>query len=79
MYPDESAVIVGWYHTHPGFGIFLSGMDQFIHQNFFIQLWHVALVLDPVARRSGFFCWDRRKSRVDPYEFPWPVWASGSW
>jgi proteasome lid subunit RPN8/RPN11 len=79
MYPDESAVIVGWYHTHPGFGIFLSGMDQFIHQNFFIQIWHVALVLDPVARRSGFFCWDRRKSRVDPYEFPWPDWAPGSW
>jgi proteasome lid subunit RPN8/RPN11 len=79
MYPDESAVIVGWYHTHPGFGIFLSGMDQFIHQNFFIQIWHIALVLDPVARRSGFFCWDRRKSRVDPYDFPWPDWAAGSW
>src|SRR5690606_38739764 len=26
-YPDETAVMVGWYHTHPGFGIFLSGMD----------------------------------------------------
>lgn len=79
MYPDESAVIVGWYHTHPGFGIFLSGMDQFIHQNFFTQIWHVALVLDPLARRSGFFCWDRHKSRVDRYEFPWPDWASASW
>ena len=22
--------IIGWYHTHPGFGIFLSGMDLFI-------------------------------------------------
>lgn len=79
MYPDETAVIVGWYHTHPGFGIFLSGMDQFIHQNFFTQIWHVALVLDPLARRSGFFCWDRHKSRVDRYEFPWPDWASASW
>jgi proteasome lid subunit RPN8/RPN11 len=79
MYPDESAVIVGWYHTHPGFGIFLSGMDQFIHQNFFTQIWHVALVLDPLAKRSGFFCWDRQKSRVDRYEFPWPAWASASW
>ena len=39
-YPDEEAVIVGWYHTHPGFGIFLSGMDLFIHQNFFTQLRH---------------------------------------
>ena len=79
MYPNDEAVIVGWYHTHPGFGIFLSGMDQFIHQNFFTQIWHVALVLDPLARRSGFFCWDRPQSRVDQNEFPWPVWANGSW
>jgi proteasome lid subunit RPN8/RPN11 len=79
LYPDETAVMVGWYHTHPGFGIFLSGMDQFIHQNFFTQIWHVALVLDPVARRSGFFCWDRAKQDVRAYEFPWPLWAAGTW
>ena len=78
-YPNGEAVIVGWYHTHPGFGIFLSGMDQFIHQNFFTQIWHIALVLDPVAQRSGFFCWDRPKTRVDKYEFPWPSWARHSW
>ncbi|MBP7999945.1 MAG: hypothetical protein KA314_03670 [Chloroflexi bacterium] len=79
MYPDDSAVMVGWYHTHPGFGIFLSGMDLFIHQNFFTQVWHVALVLDPVARTSGFFCWDRPKTRVDRYDFPWPYWAHKGW
>lgn len=78
-YPDESAVMVGWYHTHPGFGIFLSGMDQFIHQNFFTQVWHVALVLDPIARKSGFFCWDRLQTRVGRYDFGWPAWAAGSW
>jgi proteasome lid subunit RPN8/RPN11 len=78
-YPDDTAVMVGWYHTHPGFGIFLSGMDLFIHQNFFTQIWHVAYVLDPVARTSGFFCWDRQKTRVSRYDFPWPHWASGSW
>jgi proteasome lid subunit RPN8/RPN11 len=79
LYPDESAVIVGWYHTHPGFGIFLSSMDQFIHRHFFTQIWHVALVLDPLAQRSGFFCWDRKHSNVDAYEFPWPHWAANSW
>jgi proteasome lid subunit RPN8/RPN11 len=78
-YPNEEAVIVGWYHTHPGFGIFLSGMDLFIHQNFFTQKWHIALVLDPHARKSGFFCWDRAQTAVQPYEFPWPSWAAGSW
>lgn len=78
-YPHEEALIVGWYHTHPGFGIFLSGMDLFIHQNFFTQIWHVALVLDPVARRSGFFCWNRGQTEVQKYDFPWPEWLAGSW
>jgi proteasome lid subunit RPN8/RPN11 len=78
-YPDDTVVMAGWYHTHPGFGIFLSGMDLFIHQNFFTQIWHVALVLDPRARMSGFFCWDRPKSRVSRYDFAWPSWAAGSW
>ena len=78
-FPDNEAVIIGWYHTHPGFGIFLSGMDQFIHENFFTQSWHIALVLDPLAKRSGFFCWDRQQSKVDQYEFPWPDWAKKSW
>ena len=78
-YPDETAVMVGWYHTHPGFGIFLSGMDQFIHQNFFTQIWHVALVLDPHAKTSGFFCWDRQQTRVSPMDFEWPNWAARSW
>jgi len=78
-YPDDTAVMVGWYHTHPGFGIFLSGMDLFIHQNFFTQIWHVAMVLDPRARNSGFFCWDRLKSRVSRSDFIWPNWAADSW
>ncbi len=78
-YPNESAVMVGWYHTHPGFGIFLSGMDLFIHQNFFTQIWHVAYVLDPHARTSGFFSWNRQKTKVNRYDFIWPEWAAGSW
>jgi hypothetical protein len=54
-------------------------MDLFIHQNFFTQIWHTALVLDPIAKRSGFFCWDRQKTHVSPVDFVWPSWAAGSW
>ena len=32
-YTDQK--IVGWIHTHPNFGIFLSEYDMFIHENFF--------------------------------------------
>lgn len=47
--------IVGWYHTHPGFGIFLSNMDVFIHENFFPMKWQPAYVFDPQAETDGFF------------------------
>ncbi len=49
--------IVGWYHTHPGFGIFLSHHDLFIHQNFFAQPLQVAYVVDPINQTRGFFQW----------------------
>lgn len=49
--------IVGWFHTHPGFGVFLSSYDRFIHQHFFREPWQMAVVLDPVAEEDGFFCW----------------------
>jgi hypothetical protein len=39
----------------------------------------VALVLDPLAQKSGFFCWDRGQHAVKAYDFPWPAWAPGSW
>jgi proteasome lid subunit RPN8/RPN11 len=39
--------IVGWYHTHPGFGVEFSDMDTFIQRNFFSGPAQVALVTDP--------------------------------
>ncbi|MDB5351945.1 MAG: putative metal-dependent protease of the superfamily [Planctomycetota bacterium] len=49
--------IVGWYHTHPDFGIFLSSHDLFIHHNFFDQPLQVAYVVDPIRQDRGFFQW----------------------
>jgi len=54
-YPDKR--ILGWYHTHPGFGIFLSDMDVFIQENFFPEPWQVAFVYDPKAKEEGLFFW----------------------
>ena len=53
--------IVGWYHTHPGFGLFLSEYDQFVHKNFFSDPNMVALVVDPVAGELGWFEWQGQK------------------
>ena len=48
---------LGWYHSHPDFGIFLSSMDLFIHENFFSAPHQVALVVDPLRREEGVFVW----------------------
>ena len=49
--------IVGWYHSHPGFGIFLSDHDTFIHKNFFSSPMQVAWVVDPHSDEEGCFGW----------------------
>jgi proteasome lid subunit RPN8/RPN11 len=60
--------IVGWYHTHPSFGIFLSHHDLFIHQHFFAQPLQVAYVIDPVQQTRGFFQWrDRNMAQVEGF------------
>src|SRR5580692_4628529 len=62
-YPSER--IVGWYHSHPGFGIFLSDHDTFIHRNFFSSPGQVAWVFDPHSDEEGCFGWvDGRIERL---------------
>jgi proteasome lid subunit RPN8/RPN11 len=47
--------IVGWYHTHPKMGIFLSHYDTWLHANFFPEPWQVALVVEPYKKLGGLF------------------------
>ena len=49
--------IVGWIHTHPDFGIFLSEYDKFIHENFFNEEYQIAYVVDPIQNIEGFYFW----------------------
>lgn len=49
---------VGWYHSHTRSEIFLSERDVEIHNRYFPDPWHVALVVRPHAMqpmRAGFF------------------------
>jgi proteasome lid subunit RPN8/RPN11 len=52
--------LVGWYHTHPDWGVFLSGMDTFICENFFADQLDVDLVIDPCRGDRGWFFWDQQ-------------------
>lgn len=60
-YTDLS--LVGWYHTHPGFGVFMSEYDGFIQENFFGAAGQVGLVVDPLKGKSGWFRWHNKEVR----------------
>lgn len=55
-FPDDFQM-VGWYHTHPDWGVFLSGMDTFICDHFFNRPLDMALVVDPCRGDRGWFQW----------------------
>jgi proteasome lid subunit RPN8/RPN11 len=61
--------IVGWYHSHPGFGVFLSERDVFIHEHFFSNPGQVALVVDPTQKTEGVFVW--RNGKPKPCSYYW--------
>ena len=58
--------IVGWYHTHPDFGIFLSDRDRFIHEHFFSGPGQVAHVIDPIRQIEGVFVWRECEAGHEP-------------
>jgi len=54
-YNDDEHFLIGWYHSHPGYGVFLSHTDVASQVTFFNQPYHVALVVDPLRSEYGFF------------------------
>lgn len=50
---------LGWYHSHPGIGVFMSPLDIQVHAVNFPLAWHVALVVDAVTGSYRFFRWRR--------------------
>ena len=48
-------IFVGWAHSHPGYGCFLSKTDVQTQHKYFPAPFHVALVIDPLKPNgSGF-------------------------
>lgn len=47
-------MVVGWYHSHPGFGCWLSGVDMNTQQSFeALSDRAVAVVVDPIQSVKG--------------------------
>lgn len=53
LHPD--LLTVGWYHTHPGMGVFFSGTDRASQRAFFNRPWNIGLVIDPARDEVALF------------------------
>lgn len=82
--------IVGWFHTHPGLGVFYSSDDVVVHSAAFTLPWHVGLVVDPLGNEASYFGWQAGELTPIPgfYEqldtqqtavAPWRVPATNVW
>ena len=58
--------ILGWFHAHAGWGVFMSDADVFFHRHFFPHPNMVAYVLDPTVGSDGFFFWHEGKISLCP-------------
>lgn len=56
---DDNLRVVGWWHSHPGIGCFLSGTDIKTQKYFFPEAYQVALVVDPIKDEFKFFTLDK--------------------
>jgi len=51
--------IVGWYHSHPGHGLFLSQTDIDTHMQFYqFSPYAVSLVADPTSEEFGVWIYE---------------------
>lgn len=67
----EDTILVGYYHSHPGLSVFMSGTDIANFESYHPEPYQVSIVIDP-SRASdislenlrdwlGFFVWDENK------------------
>lgn len=51
----ECLALIGWYHSHPNYGVMLSTTDRNTQRTWFPHAWQIALVLDPVRGESAAY------------------------
>lgn len=60
---NDNLRIVGWWHSHPNFGCFLSPVDLHTQEYFFPESYQVALVIDPIRDEFKFFTLDNTSEK----------------
>ncbi len=57
----EGLEIVGWMHTQPGYGVFLSSVDTEYHRERFQKAYQILFVVDSTERLDAFFAWNEEE------------------
>jgi len=52
---NDNLLRLGWWHSHPDFGCFLSSTDLATQRSIFSEPYHIALVVDPIQNYYSFF------------------------
>jgi proteasome lid subunit RPN8/RPN11 len=80
-------ILVGYYHSHPGFSVFQSGEDLRTYSEYYPESYQIAIVVDPTRIEEsdlhpggewiGFFGWDAsHTAKKIPAEQVLPLSAS---
>ncbi len=67
---NDNLRIVGWWHSHPNFGCFLSQTDLDTQKYFFYESYQLALVIDPIRDEYNIFSLDNNSEKgYKPIEY----------
>lgn len=58
---DPHLIRLGMYHSHPGYGVFMSSTDTATFRGVFSEPWHISLIFDPINNEVGIFYWEKNK------------------
>jgi 26S proteasome regulatory subunit N11 len=67
-------VVVGWYHSHPGYGCFLSETDVKTHGDIFVSPHQVAIVIDPLNFNIEAFLLRNNIGEIHQFKVYWDTW-----
>jgi proteasome lid subunit RPN8/RPN11 len=66
-------ILIGWYHSHPGFSSFMSQVDVDTQTRMFNQPFHTAVVVDPISMQLKVF----RLIEDHCVEIPYAIFSDG--
>ncbi len=64
-------VMVGWYHSHPGYGCFMSSTDVHTQKSMFNKRFHSAVVIDPIHKEIEAFYLKDGRVESRPFAVYW--------